>query len=161
MNKKAKWILVNLPELIAAIALTVAVTDTVVNAFTRYVLGFTYSGSSEIVSIAFVWTIFPGAAAAYKKGMHYGIDLVIMKLPPSVRRVAKVLSRLFIVVVLGIMAYLSFLLLKQVGTKKMPATYISYFWYDLPAVLSFIFMAIYSVYQLIKEIQNPSEKTEA
>lgn len=77
----AKWIVVHLPELIAGAALVVAVSLTVVNAFTRYFLSFTIKGSDEINILAFAWMVFPGCACAYREKQHYGIDLVVNSLP--------------------------------------------------------------------------------
>ena len=59
-----KWIIVHLPELIAGAALVLAVSLTVINAFTRYFLSFTIKGSDEINILAFAWMVFPGCACA-------------------------------------------------------------------------------------------------
>ena len=148
----AKWILVHLPELIAGAALVLAVSLTVVNAFTRYFLSFTIKGSDEINILAFAWMVFPGCACAYREKQHYGIDLVVNSLPPKAKAIAGVIGELLSLVVLAIMFYLSIVLFNKVGTKILTATRISYKYFDAAMVVGFGLMTFYSLKALIEDI---------
>lgn len=149
----AKWIVVHLPELIAGAALVIAVSLTVVNAFTRYFLSFTIKGSDEINILAFAWMVFPGCACAYREKQHYGIDLVVNSLPKKAQAVVKIVAELLSLVVLGIMFYLSVVLFNNVGTKILTATRISYKYFDAAMVVGFGLMALYSFLALIEDIR--------
>ena len=125
-NSTAKWIVIHIPELIASVALVFAITLTVINVFTRYCLHFTIKGSDEYVCIAFAWMVFPGTAAAYRRHMHYGVDLLVNAFPHKVRCIVDVVVQLIITVIMAICTYLTWILIQNVGSKIMTATRISY-----------------------------------
>ena len=148
-----KWIIVHLPELIAGAALVLAVSLTVINAFTRYFLSFTIKGSDEINIMAFAWMVFPGCACAYREKLHYGIDMVVNSLPNKPKAFVKIIAELLSLVVLAIMFYLSLVLFNNVGTKILTATRISYKYFDAAMVFGFGLMAFYSFLALIEDIR--------
>ena len=156
-NKKPaeviKWIFVHLPELVAGAALLFAIGLTVINAFTRYFLKFTFNGSDEMNILAFAWMVFPGCAAAYREKMHYGVDLIVNALPKKANAVVKIVAELMSLVVLAIMTYLSVVLFRNVGTKIMTATRISYKYFDAAMVVGFGLMSVYSLKALIEDIR--------
>lgn len=149
-----KWIAVRFPELIAAVSLTVAITITVVNAFTRYLLKYTFAGSDEIVCIAFAWMVFPGAAAAFRRKMHYGIDLLVNALPVKLQTGINLLVKIAITVILACVTWLSILLVGNVGSKIMTATRISYRVLDSSLIVGFGLMTIYSTIFLVQELKE-------
>ena len=157
-KEKIKWILVNFPECIAAAAMTAAVLITGLNAITRYTISYTIWGSSEYVSLAFVWVIFPEAAAAYRRGMHFGIDFIVNMLPPKISTYIRLIARVIIFLIMFICMRLSFTLIQEVSTKAMTATRISYVWYDLPAFISFALMMIYTAVFLVRDIRTLAKK---
>lgn len=148
-----KWIIINFPELIAGTALVFAVGLTVINAFSRYFLKFTFKGSDEYNILAFAWMVFPSCAAAYRRKMHYGVDLVVNSLPGKAKAIVKIVAELMSLVVLVIMTYLSVVLFQNVGTKIMTATRISYKYFDAAMVFGFGLMSIYSLMALIEDIR--------
>lgn len=140
-----------LPELIAGVALVVAIAVTGTNAFTRYLVGFTYAGTDEIVCMAFAWTVFPGAAAAFRRGMHYGIDLFVGLLPSRARGIADLFTRLAVTAIVAYVAWLSWILTRSAGSKVMTATRIPYTYFDAAMLLGFLLMAVYSAWFLIRD----------
>ena len=114
-NSTAKWIVIHIPELIASVALVFAITLTVINVFTRYCLHFTIKGSDEYVCIAFAWMVFPGTAAAYRRHMHYGVDLLVNAFPHKVRCIVDVVVQLIITVIMAICTYLTWILIQHDG----------------------------------------------
>ena len=137
-NSTAKWIVIHIPELIASVALVFAITLTVINVFTRYCLHFTIKGSDEYVCIAFAWMVFPGTAAAYRRHMHYGVDLLVNAFPHKVRCIVDVVVQLIITVIMAICTYLTWILIQNVGSKIMTATRISYRVLDSGMLVGFV-----------------------
>ena len=86
MSKKLIWFLNNIPELVAGICLVITILFSSANAFSRYIVGKTFAGTDELVALLFAWSLFVGAAIAHKNGKHFGIDLVVGKMPEGVRR---------------------------------------------------------------------------
>lgn len=155
-----KWIALRVPELIASGALIFAITLTAVNAFTRYCLHYTINGSDELICIAFSWLVFPGAAAAFRRRMHYGVDLLVNLFPRRVQAVAGVVTQLLIAVVLWVLTYLSYVLWLNVGTKIMTATRISYQVLDAGMLVGFALMAVYAVVFLIRDLRALPRKLQ-
>jgi TRAP-type C4-dicarboxylate transport system permease small subunit len=160
--KTLSWIFHHIPELIGGIALTCAITITVVNAFCRYAFGFTYAGSDELVIMGFGWTVFPGAAAAFRRKMHMGIDVLINIFPETIRRITEFCLSVFIVIINAYLTFLGFYLATHAWQKIMPATRIPYFYLDMAFVVGFAFMTWYSilnVYESIIFLKRSAEKT--
>lgn len=65
-------------------AMTVMVFGNVV---LRYGFGSGIDISEEMSRFAFVWLIFLGAIAAMRRNMHMGFDVVVLLVPPGLRRV--------------------------------------------------------------------------
>lgn len=157
MNKKspaemAKWVFLRLPELIAGAALVFALTLTTINAFTRYFLHFTIQGSDEYCIIAFAWMVFPGCAAAYRRKMHYGIDMLVNALPKRLQVLVNLVAQIAVTALMFVLTYLSWILCQNVGAKIMTATRISYVVFDSAMLVGFALMAVYSLIFLIQDI---------
>ena len=93
-------------EAISGAALLVLVTAVVWGVVTRYVTQTPATWTGDISSLAFAWLIFPGAAAAFKYGMHMSVDLVWVLIPVGPRRI---LGLLVDAVVLAFLAYATWL----------------------------------------------------
>ena len=151
---KLKWAVVRFPEIVAGIALTFAISLATINAFTRYALSFTIKGSDEYICIAFAWLVFLGGAAAFRRNMHYGIDLVVNFFPKKARAVVDLFTRILITFIMYVLTYLSVLLCVNVRGKIFTATHISYLALDLAVLVGFGLMAVYSTVFLIKDVKK-------
>jgi TRAP-type C4-dicarboxylate transport system permease small subunit len=59
--------------------------------FSRYLLNHSLFWSEELARYLLVWLTFLGAAVAYRRGVHPGIDIVHAKLPPAAQRLTSLL----------------------------------------------------------------------
>jgi TRAP-type C4-dicarboxylate transport system permease small subunit len=151
-TKPIFWIFHHIPELIGGIALICSITITVVNATCRYALGFTFAGSDELVIIGFGWAVFPGAAAAFRRKMHMGIDVLINMFPEKIRRITEFCLSVFIAIINAYLTFLGFYLATHAWQKIMPATRIPYFYLDMAFVVGFAFMTWYSLCNVYENI---------
>lgn len=149
-----KWIACNPMEIISGAALILCILVTVVNAVTRYAIRWTWAPSTDVCTLCFGYIVFCGSAAAYKRKMHYGIDLFVSRLPKAARQIAGLLAHAFTIFGLALATWLSVELTMNVGGKILSNTKISYFWFDLSAVLGFGYMAYYEFLQTIDDIKN-------
>ena len=154
LKKALKWILLNPMEIIASAALIFSISISVVNGLTRYFIKYTWNPGTDVNTICFAYIVFCGSAAAYRRKMHYGIDVFVNLLPEKVRRIVDVVTHLVILAALVLATYLSVSLAMNVGGKIMPNTKISYFWYDLSAVLGFAYMAIYEAQHIVQMLKS-------
>lgn len=72
MRNRLKFILSNLPELIAGITLFSAIGITTVNGVGRYLFSRTLVWNDEVVAICFAYTVFFGSAAACMQSAEGG-----------------------------------------------------------------------------------------
>jgi len=159
-----KWLAIHFPELIAGVALIVAIFMAGATAFSRYVFRYTYGGNDEITCIAFAWVTFLGTAAAYRCKMHYGVDLVVNSLPKRIQPVVNIITQLIVLIIMVILTGLSVKLTAAVGDKMWTYTRISYVVSDMALVLGFGLMTIYSaifLVQDIKKLMNHENKEDA
>jgi TRAP-type C4-dicarboxylate transport system permease small subunit len=74
-------------EAAAGAALLVVIAATCWGVVTRYVTAQPAAWTGEVAGIAFAWLVFVGTAAGFKYGMHVTIDMLVAKLPRTLRRV--------------------------------------------------------------------------
>lgn len=149
MKKALKWIAHNPMELIAAVALTASVFISVINGLTRYLIKYTWNPGTDVNTLCFAYVVFCGSAAAYRRKMHYGIDVFVNILPEKLRKTIEIIAHLVTLAALVAATGMAVNLMLHVGGKIMPNTKISYVWYDLSAVLGFAFMAFYQAEQTL------------
>jgi TRAP-type transport system small permease protein len=149
-----KWIVLHIPELIAGIALIIALFFTTTNAFSRYLFKRTFTGFDEITAFMFAWAVFPGAAAAFRRRLHYGIDLVVNLIPEKKKAVVQFVAHVLITTIVGILTYLSIILMTGTGGKLFSVSKLSYASFDAALVVGFGFMTIYSTVFTVKHIME-------
>jgi TRAP-type C4-dicarboxylate transport system permease small subunit len=79
------WILAEIEELIAGVALVVVVLAVCWGVLSRYVTTQPAPWAGEVAGIGFAWVVFVGAAAGFKRGQHVSIDLLVIHLPAPLR----------------------------------------------------------------------------
>lgn len=91
MDNKKKitplFILKNLDVIITGTTLTLCVILVNLNVIFRYFLKAPITWSEEVVTSLFVWTVFIGAAYAYRMHAHLGVDILVNMIPEKPRAV--------------------------------------------------------------------------
>ena len=154
MNLKSalKRVATNLPEILAGTALVVIVILECSNAICRYAFKYTFIFVDDCVVVAFAWAVFAGTAAAYRRKMHYGLDVLTNILSKKVQPYFHVFLQVIISVLLFFLAYLSIVLLINSGDKILFTTGISFKWVDLAVVYGLVMMSVYSIMFLIQDL---------
>jgi TRAP-type C4-dicarboxylate transport system permease small subunit len=73
------------------------------NVICRYFLDFSLAWYEEVSRFLLIWIVFLGAVIAYIKNDHLGIDVLLLALPPRIRRMVVILSDLLVLTALAIM----------------------------------------------------------
>ncbi len=79
---------------ILAILMVLMVVDVTWQVVTRFLLSQPSSFTEEIARFLLIWIGVLGAAYAYRKRAHLGLDLLTSKMPPAARRRADVVANL-------------------------------------------------------------------
>ncbi|MEA5010261.1 MAG: TRAP transporter small permease [Angelakisella sp.] len=152
--KKLKFILSNMEEMIASAFLIITTILVVVNVFLRYVMNTGLVWSEEVATGCFVWAVFLGAAAGYKRRIHIGVDIVVNLLPQSIQAMVNIVVDLLLIAINGQITYLCVLYLQTSYKKPTPVLGISSAYISTAIFVSFVLMTIYSLYFFSKDIKQ-------
>ena len=90
---------------LCALVFLVLLLDVLWGVFTRYIMGDQARWTEELARFLMVWLAFLGAALAYARQQHLGVDILVERMDPAARRVALLVEHgivfLFAVAVLG------------------------------------------------------------
>ncbi len=134
----------SIEEFISGFFLCITVLVVVVNVFLRKVFGYGLFWAEEVPTACFIWSVFVGASAAYKRHMHIGIDMVLQKLPPLLQQNMAIFINAIMLMLNSYIALLSYQLMQASSTKTTPVLEISYSWLVGGIFVGFALMAITS-----------------
>ncbi|RXZ70350.1 TRAP transporter small permease [Fusobacterium necrophorum] len=149
-----KKILINLEEIIAGIFLLITVFSVIINVFFRSIGLGTISTSEEIATISFVWSVYLGAVACYKRKMHIGVDMLVQMLPEKQQYFFSLLIDIFLIIINGVILYLSYIFITNSYDKPTPVLGISSNWINVALLISFFLIEIYSILFFIQNLQK-------
>ena len=117
--------------------------------FNRFVLKAPLAWSEDLAMLLFQWVVFLGAAVGVRRLRHFGIDLVVKKLPARMHRTID----LIVPIIVGIVALTMItegLHLLTFNRARIYATMdLSYIWAYLPIPVSGCLMILYLILQEI------------
>ena len=145
-----RFFLKNFEEIIASIAICIVVLAAFYGVISRYILNNPVNWSNELATISFTWTVFLGAAAAWKSNKHIHLDLVYDYLPNILKKISDWL-KFFILSIFFIFAlYLAIKFTITAYNKPTSILRIPFSYVDLPVVICFASMIIRSLQKFTK-----------
>lgn len=155
MNNK---ILDNLEEIISSIFILITTILVLINIVTRYFFRTGIYWSEEVATGCFVWAVFIGAAAAYKKGQHIGIDVIVKHLDGRTKDTVKLFIDLLLLVLMTYMSYLSIKYVMTTYTKPTPVLDISSAYVSTSIPIGFSLMVIRTLEFIKNDIKRLGER---
>lgn len=153
-KSKLKKILLNFGEIISGAFIILATLIVIVNIFLRYVMNTGLWWSEELVTGLFVWAVFIGSAAGFKRHKHIGVDFILEKLPKSMQKSVNIFVDITLIAINGYLTYLSIIYVSHSYLKPTAVLGISSVWISSSLVISLSLMTIYSVVFLVKTLKN-------
>lgn len=101
-------ILDRLEEWIVILMLTAMTLLTFIQVVLRYVFNSGFTWALEMTTIFFAAMIFVGISYGVRVGAHIGVDAIVSRLPPPIRRTTSIVVVLLCLVYAGIILYGSF-----------------------------------------------------
>ena len=132
-------------EIIACSFLIITTALVIVNVFTRYFLKTAIYWSEEVATGCFVWSVFLGAAAAYKRKMHVSVDMLVNFAKGKTRVCIGIVMDTLLILFNGYIAFMAFRYVTISHTKPTPVLGISSVYISASILLAFVLMTIYSV----------------
>lgn len=124
-----KKLLDNGVEWACILLLAVISVDLLLGVFSRYVLERTFVWYDEVARACFIWLVFLGAAAAVKRGAHFGLHMFVEMMPPHLKRAALLLTPLTVIVFSATLVWLGWDLMQHgsaqtTAVMSMPVSWI-------------------------------------
>ena len=113
--------------------------------FNRFVLKAPLAWTEELAMLLFQWVVFLGAAVGVKRMSHFGIDLVVEKLPPKTRQRLEWIIPFAIAATAVTLIVEGISLLKLTQFQVYTTMPISHAWATLPMPISGVLMILYLV----------------
>ena len=107
-------------EAVAGLALAVVFGAVVWGVFTRYIAPQPAVWASEVAAIGFAWVTFIGAAAAARRRLHIGVDIVTARLPARMSAGLAVLVSLALAAGLAYAAWLAWTIGLEARARPTP-----------------------------------------
>lgn len=149
-KKVFKWFLENWVTLVAGLALAGACGITFINVIVRYFFtNFVIVGGEELTTLFICWTVFVGAAQAYKEKMLFGIDVFLNMMKPKLRNFVGVIIDLIVLVISGWMCYLGWKMANGAWIRTTSNLGIPYFFVDIPISIGFGMICYYDLKDLV------------
>ena len=137
-------------ELLASIAISIVVISAFYGVISRYILNNPVAWSNEVATIAFTWTVFLGAAAAWKSNKHIHLDLVYNFFPNKIKIISDWLKNIILIVFIAFALYLSIQFTITAYNKPTAILRIPFSYVDLPVVIFFSSIILRSIQKIIK-----------
>ena len=98
----AKSILSRILEVIMVVILSTMVVLVFGNVVARYVFNSAITWAEEVSRFLFVWLTFVGASFGLMKGLHLGMDMLVVRLKPRTRSIVELANGLITLAFLGV-----------------------------------------------------------
>ena len=144
----------NFDGVIAGAMMIVTILLVIVNVITRKLFNYIIIWSEEIATSCFVYSVFIGAAYAYRKHQHVGVDLLVERLPAGARRVVHLITNALLVIINGYITVLSVQFIQSSWIKRMPITKLPSSAVSTALVIGFGLMTIYSLVFFVKDLKS-------
>lgn len=154
MNKNLKYALKNPEQILACFFIICTTVLVLVNVFLRYFMKTGLYWSEEVATSCFVWSVFLGAASAYRNGMHIGVDLLVKLLPRTLRNLVKVLVDAILTGVNGYIFYLSVIFISLSYKKPTAVLGVSSAWVSSSLLVGFGLTTIFSVLFFVRDMKK-------
>ena len=96
---------------IVVVLLALMVVIVFANVVSRYYLQFSLAWSEEVTRFMLVWLVFLGSFLAYIHDEHLGLDILVQKFPPLLRKTVAVATNLLVIFALYAMLEGGYLLM--------------------------------------------------
>lgn len=160
MLSMKRFIRENPEEFIASILIVITTLLVLLNVIFRYFLNSGIYWSEEVATSCFVWSVFIGAAGAYRTGAMLGIDLLVNKFPRTARTAIKVIVQFILLIINCYIVYLSILYIDHTHSIATSVLGVSSVWVSASIPVGFGLTAIYTVMHIVRMFRDIKDGKE-
>lgn len=133
-------IISNFEEIIAGLLLFLVFIIVLTEIMIRSLGGFSLVWPDEVSRILFVWSVFFGASAGFKRGTMITVDILYRILPAKIQKVMISMCHILITALLMLIISQGFILANKFAQDQLPLSGLpqGYLYYSLPIGCTFI-----------------------
>lgn len=132
-------------ETVAGAGLVIVVIITIYNIVNRYVLEQSAVWAPELAGMIFAWVVFLGASAAWKRGMHISISVLVRRLGPRAQALVRLAGDAVLVAFLAYATYLAAKITVSSYSRLSPVMRVPFSYVYASAALCFALMLLRQV----------------
>ncbi len=144
----------NLEVIVSSMFLSVTVLVVVINVILRYLFQGGLFWVEEVATTCFIWSIFIGAAGAYRYKMHIGIDLITKLFSEKAQKIVSILINALMILINGYITYLSIIFTQLNRLKRTPVLDIPSMYVNMAITVGFGLITIHAIRFFILEIKG-------
>jgi len=142
---------------LSVIAISVLmVVVTLAQVIFRYVIGAPLPWSEEMARYCFVWIVFLGGAIGLSRGVHLGVDLLVNRLPESLRTGLAALTNAMIACFAGAVIYASLPVINMNMFQRSPALGVQMSWIYVAIPISMSLIVLICVERVVTILCAPA-----
>jgi len=145
MKKKLNLFINNIEEILSSIAITIVVLSAFYGVISRYILNNPIAWSNEVATISFTWTVFLGAASAWKHNKHIHLDLAYNIMPIVMKKISDAVRNIILSIFFVFTLYLAVKFTISAYNKPTAILRIPFSYVDAAVVLCFASIIIRSI----------------
>ncbi|NCB01501.1 MAG: TRAP transporter small permease [Spirochaetia bacterium] len=154
MGSVVKKFFSNFEEIFASSFIIITTVLVMMNVVLRYFFKTGIYWSEEVATGCFVWAVFLGSAAGYKRKIHVGVDMIINYFSPTTKYIVNIIVDAILLFINGYITYIAIIYLSLSYKKPTPVLGISSAFISSSILFSFAIMSIYSIRFLIHDIKE-------
>jgi TRAP-type C4-dicarboxylate transport system permease small subunit len=147
----------NLIERICMVLVLALAVVVFLQVFNRFVLKAPLAWSEDLAMLLFQWVAFLGAAVGVKRMRHFGIELVVKRLPEKARHWIEILTPFIVGIVAVTMITEGYKLIQFNINRIYSSMDLSYIWAYLPIPLGGVLIIIFLIQQEARRLKGPKE----
>lgn len=153
--------LLRLPELALAILVGVLTIFLNISVISRYFLGIGITWSDEAARVLFAWVVFVGMAVGMRHRGHVGVELVVDRLGPGLRRAVFIFQDVLVLLFSVFWTWQSIPTVRFAMRQRLPALQISIAWLYAAVVFAGVLMVIYSFANLVETVRRNTPRADS
>lgn len=155
LTKAPQFVLRHGVEGLCIVLLAVITFDLLLGVFSRYVLERTFVWYDEVARACFIWLVFLGAAAAVKRGAHFGLHMFVDMMPPHLKRAALLLTPLTIIVFSAAIVWQGWALMQHGATQTTAVMAMPVSWIYAAMPVGGALMVFYALIVFFEILKKP------
>lgn len=125
----------------------------------RFVFHFPITWLNELSIFLFQLTSFTGATIALRKGLHFGLGVMVQDIWPKLSKTLQPIAIVVVAITSGLIVYLAIIMAKQAWHSTYTTLPLSQATIYVVTMISAVIMVLFSIEELLERFSTPSQRS--